>query len=175
MRLEIPCPHAWLLVLCLLAACGGAISGDRDMKKYLEFYFPTTGAASYTILYDWGEYLVITEAGPRDELHPDTEPYRGFVTMRPYPAEGTSVVPAPPIYCITPAGEVWTTTETAAVPAIKKRVEVQDKGGGTVLTTTIESPGEAVIDSFHDDREIWARFGTLEVKGGKTRFKAVRP
>lgn len=166
-----------LLALCRLAACGGDVpkGGDmKTMKKYLEFYFPTTGAASYNVVHEWGEYLITTEAGPDDQLHPDSEPYRGFVTMRPYVAAGRAIAPPPPVYCITPAGEVWTTADAAAIPAAKERVEVEDKGGGMTLTTTIESASEAVIDCFRESCEIWTRIGALEVKGGRTRFKPAR-
>ncbi|MDY0110019.1 MAG: hypothetical protein RBT60_08805 [Candidatus Krumholzibacteria bacterium] len=163
-----------VLPAVLLTACSVGNTGGGDMKKYLEFYFPTSGAASYSVVHDWGEYLIVTEAGPQDELHPDSEPYRGFVTMRPYIAAGRTVTPTPLIYCITPAGEVWATADLAAVPAAKTRVEVSDQGGGTTLTSTIESPSEAVIDCFREQPGIWTRFGRLEVKGGKTRFKAER-
>jgi len=141
------------------------------MVRYLEFYFPPSTAASYNVVHEWGQYLIVTEAGPEDSLHPDSEPYRGFMTFRPYVAEGRTVSPAPLIYCVTPQGEVWVTSDVAAVPATKRREEIVDRGGGSTTVTTIESPSEAVIDSFRENPEIWTRMGTLEVRGGSTRFR----
>ena len=158
--------------ILLLAACGGGGGAVGDMEEYLEFYFPATTAASYNVVHDWGEYLIIAGAGPEEVLHPDSEPYRGFVIMRPLVTANRTVTPTPPIYCVTPDGEVWITTDTAAIPAVKTREEVADQGDGMTVTTTIESQAEPVIDSFRENRAIWTRVGRLEVGGGSTSFKA---
>lgn len=168
-------PMRWIIRLAIVllpavAIAAGARRGT-DMTPYLEFYFPTTGQGIYHVVFDWGEYLILTEAGPDEDLHPDGEAFRGHVTMRPRVAEGKSG-PAT-IYCVTPAGEVWATDQGDSVPAAHHREEVV-REGTTTTTTTIESPGEAVILSLRESPAIWRRHGTLEVKRRKTTFRPSR-
>ena len=148
-----------------------------QLPKYMEFYYPATSTSkvTYNIIFDWGEYIITTEANLNAEVHKDSKPYLGYITMRPEIA-GTAPGTHPQIYLITPDGVVWENTTGENIPAISKREEVIEKKsefGISKLTNTIQSYSEPVIDHFLANPEKWTLFGNLEICKGKTKLKRV--
>ena len=159
----------FILPLAPLVIIGGCSeSTEEQMEKYLEFYFPSTGSYFYEIKFDWGTYLIVTEAKPGEEVHDDSKPYRGFVTMRPSVAGAGEE--SFPIYLVTPQGEVWTSNRHDAIPKEKQRKEVVVDGSST-MTSTITSASEPVIDDFLANKAQWKRHGSLTTKGDKSEFE----
>lgn len=159
------------LFLAVTIVTGQSKKTEKMMQDYLAFYFPATGESFYEITFDWGSYTFITGAGPDDELHPDSEPYRGFVTARPSPLnsdEGEM-----PSFLITPKGEVWVHQEQEGeIPEYNSREEKvveKDKYGTTTTTTTIQSPLEPLVDHFKEHPEGWNKYGVIQV-GKKSKF-----
>jgi len=134
------------------------------MRRYIEFYYPSTGESTYEIIFEWGLYSVITGPATDEKVHHDAEPYKGYLTMRPAVKEEKSA-PHFPIYLTTPKGVVWTIESYADIPETKSRKEVtveKGKSGTTTSTVTIESPLEPIIDHFSANPNKWKKYGTLE-------------
>ncbi|MCB0281593.1 MAG: hypothetical protein KDF60_03360 [Calditrichaeota bacterium] len=151
---------------------------EEQMQEYLEFYFPTTGQNSYEIVFEWGHYTISTGATANEELHPDSEPYRGYITMRPVISDSSKVQNLP-TYLVTPKGEVWRSFNTKEIRASSHREEITVEKTDTATNTTtvtIESVSEPVIDNFQENRQNWEKYGKLEAAvGGGSVFTAVKP
>jgi hypothetical protein len=141
---------------------------ESQMQDYLEFYYPTSGIYNYQISFEWGDYTIDTGASADEDLHPDSELYRGYITAR------TSILTTPEgeklhTYLVTPKGEVWI-TDAGDIPETKTRQEVvieKTDGGTSTSTTTINSSSEPVIDHFLNHKEAWKKYGTLKSTDGK--------
>ncbi len=113
-----------LAALCatvLLAGCEETL--DDQMTEYMEFYYPSTGAFWYDIAFDWGSYLITTHDKMDEEVHPDSERFRGYVTLRPTvtaPSEGLD----PKLFLISPQGEVWSIARSVDIAKSTSREEV---------------------------------------------------
>ena len=136
---------------------------EQQMNQYIEFYYPTTGEATYEINFDWGYYSIITGAGNEEELSPASEPYRGYITLRPRPnnEEDFKNFSA---YLITKNGEVWICKQANEIAPVKTREEIVVENQST-STTTINSPLEAVVDHFNANPSKWESYGTLKKQG----------
>jgi len=160
-----------LVGICLLLA-GCSKTEDEQMQEYIEFYYPTTGEFTYEILFDWGTYVITTGAGMDEELHPDSEPYKGYIVMRPSPKD-ESTAGAHLTYLITPDATVWT-NGTADIADVNTREEVvteKTEYGTSTQTTTIQSPLEPVVDHFKANKEAWTQYGVLEPAGAGYRLR----
>ena len=156
-----------ILVLAVtLAACSSSV--ESQMQEYLEFYYPSTGTFFYQIDFEWGSYMIDTGASADEELHPDSELYRGYITAR----TTTDITPEGEklyTYLVTPKGNVWI-TEAKDIPETKTRQEVIEEKtqyGTSTSTTTITSSSEPVIDNFLQNKENWKKYGTLKTTDGK--------
>ena len=160
-----------LTLLCLLViGCGK--STEEQMREYVEFYYPTTGEYSYDIVFDWGSYVVTTSHKPDEQVHPDSEPYKGYIVMRPSPKERSQN--QFPIYLIAPEGSVWTHPVSDDIPETKTREEVVTEKSGSVTstsTTTINSPLEPVVDHFLSNKSEWKDYGRLVKDGDGYKLK----
>jgi hypothetical protein len=156
------------LLLCFIALtilAGCTKSTEEQMKQYIEFYYPTTGEALYEINFDWGMYSIMTGAGNDDELSAESEPYRGYITMRPLSNDSSNKLP---VYLITKEGAVWTFEFPNEIAPVKTREEVtieQHGSGTTTNTVTINSPLEAVVDHFASNPSKWKAYGKLRKNG----------
>jgi hypothetical protein len=142
---------------------------ESQMQEYLEFYFPSTGTYYYQIDFDWGTYTIETGASADEELHPDSELYRGYITAR-TPLTVTPQGEKLYTYLVTPKGDVWITDATD-IPESKTRQEVVEEkteSGTSTSTTTITSSSEPVIDYFFSHKDAWKKYGTLKTIDGKT-------
>ncbi len=157
-----------LAALCatfLLAGCEETL--DDQMTEYMEFYYPSTGDFWYDIAFDWGSYLITTHDKMDEEVHPDSEPFRGYVTLRPTvatPAEGLD----PKLFLINPDGEVWTIERAVDIAKSTTREEVtveRVQGGTMTQTRTIQSESEPVILHFLANQGAWSRYGTMVADG----------
>jgi hypothetical protein len=154
-----------LVFVISLTACSNNV--ESQMQEYLEFYYPSTGTNFYQIDFEWGSYMIDTGASADEELHPDSELYRGYITAR------ASVAVTPGVeklytYLVTPKGNVWI-TEAKDIPETKTRQEVIEEKtqyGTSTSTTTISSSSEPVIDYFLQNKEAWRKYGTLKTTGG---------
>jgi len=150
-----------------LMACSKTV--ESQMQEYLEFYYPTSGTNYYQIAFAWGDYIIDTGASADEELHPDSELYRGYITARTSSAttpEGEKLY----TYLVTPKGEVWI-TDANDIPENKSRQEVvieKTDSGTSTSTTTINSTSEPVIDHFLNHKEAWKKYGTLKSTDGKS-------
>jgi hypothetical protein len=164
-----------IILTVFFTACEKTL--EQQMQEYMEFYFPTSGQYTYNIAFDWGEYIITTGATGEEELHPDSEPYRGYITMRPIISDST-LVQNLPTYLITPKGVVWQNFNTAGIPASSHREEITvEKSGSTTSTSTvtIESVSEPVIDNFQENKQNWEKYGKLEAAiGGGSVFTSVK-
>ncbi len=152
-------------IMCLLAS-GCSKSTEDQMKEYIEFYYPTTGEYTYDIVFDWGSYVITTSHKPDEQVHPDSEPYKGYIVMRPSLKDGSQS--EFPIYLITPEGSVWTHPASNDIPDTKTREEVVTEKSGSVTstsTTTINSPLEPAVDHFLANKNSWKEYGRLEKAG----------
>jgi hypothetical protein len=164
----------WLRLVLLLLVAGCSKSTDDRMREYLEFYYPTTGEYTYDIVFNWGSYVVTTSHKPDEEVHPDSEPYKGYIVMRPSPKESSEN--QFPIYLITPEGSVWTHPVSDAIAKTKTREEVLTEEGGSVTSTstaTIISPLEPVVDHFLSNKGEWKEYGRLEKDGDGFKLKTI--
>lgn len=163
-----------VLVAAFIGLAGCDRGPEGEIEDYLTFYYPTTGRVYYQMAYDWGDYLIETGPSADEELHPDSEPYRGFVTMR--PAAGAAPPdPAFAMYLATPEGEVWRadTGTDIAETSQREEVTVETTDNATATTTmTVQSYAEPVIDDFLANPDRWTRYGTLTVDGEETSFEA---
>jgi len=140
------------------------------MHEYIEFYYPSTGGFTYDIIFDWGSYIIVTGPNAEEKLNEDSEPYRGYIVMRPDPNPGGEQKNLP-IYLITPEGGVFTKIDNAEIPELKTREEViveKTEYGTSTMTTTLHSPLEPVVDDFLSNRDQWVPYGRVESSGGKT-------
>lgn len=143
------------------------------IKKYMEFYYPTTGKVTYNIVYDWGEYIITTEDKLDADVHTDSKPYLGYITFRPmisksYPEQKES------FYVITPEGDVWENKTGHGILERGNRQEITTKKtehGTSTKTLTFESVSEPIIDHFKAQPGQWKKLGILERHGNKTRLK----
>jgi len=141
---------------------------ESQMQDYLEFYYPTSGIYYYQINFEWGDYIIDTGASADEELHPDSELYRGYITAR----TSTAVTPEGEklhTYLVTPKGEVWI-TDASDIPETKTRQEVvieKTDSGTSTSTSTINSTSEPVIDHFLNHKDAWKKYGTLKSADGK--------
>ena len=155
-----------LLFLFMLVSCSKTV--ETQMQEYLEFYFPTSGIYNYQIAFDWGDYIIDTGASADEELQPDSEPYRGYITAR------TSVTATPDgeklfTYLVTPKGDVWITEAKDIAEASNRQEVVEEKTdyGTSTSTTTINSTLEPVVDHFLKHSEAWKKYGSLKSSDGK--------
>jgi len=155
-----------ILFLFILVSCTKTV--ETQMQKYLEFYYPTTGTNYYEIAFDWGDYIIDTGASADEELHSDSEPYRGYVTAR------TSVTATPDgeklyTYLVTPKGDVWITEAKDIAESSDRQEVVEEKTdyGTSTSTTTINSTLEPVVDHFLKHKESWKKYGSLKSSNGK--------
>ena len=145
---------------------------DSQIKKYLEFYYPTTGQITYNIVYKWGEYIITTHDKLNTKVHEDSKPYLGYITHRPIVTK-PDPNNKPKTYLITPQGAVWEHTGTTEIPERNHRVEEtveKHEHSTSTKTLTIESVSEPVIDHFLVNKAEWHQLGQLEVKGDKTKL-----
>jgi hypothetical protein len=161
---------AGILVILAFTACSDTV--ESQMQKYLEFYYPTSGKYFYQITFEWGDYTIDTGHKPDDDVHPDSEKYKGYVTAR------TSVEQTPEgeklfNYLVTPQGEVWI-TEARDIPEFSERQEVTEEKtnyGTSTRTSTINSSMEPVIEHFLAHKNAWRKYGTITASGGQSTLK----
>jgi len=147
-------------------------SQNLDLRKYMEFYYPSTSKATYEILFPWGTYIVTTEDTLTSEVHIDSRPYLGYITFRPMVSTPTSQI-QPSLFLITPDGIVWEHPFDQKIEKEKQRTELIKKehdAGITTTSMTIISISEPVIDHFKTNKHQWTRYGNLEIIKGKTRL-----
>ena len=160
------------LTLSYLVVAGCSKSTEDQMREYIEFYYPTTGEYTYEIVFDWGLYVITTSHKPDEQVHPDSEPYKGYIVMRPSPKESSQK--EFPLYLITPEGSVWTHAISDAIAETKTREEVVTEKSGSVTSTsitTINSPLEPVVDHFLSHKEEWKDHGRLVKDGDGYRLR----
>ncbi len=154
----------------------GAAAGYTDLmlKKYLEFYFPSSGRFIYEIAFDWSTYVITTHRKLDEQPHPDSRKYRGYVTMRPSlpEAEGKPLLH----YLATPKGEVWVIRDDAGIVKSRQRRE-EVKSGSMTATTIITSVSEPLIEHFLAQPSKWKKFGRLKINpdGKSSSFIAAAP
>ena len=155
-----------LLILAVgLTGCSKSV--ESQIQEYLEFYYPSSGIFFYQIDFDWGSYMIDTGASADEELNPDSELYRGYITAR-TSAETTPEGEKLYTYLVTPKGNVWI-TESKDIPETKTRQEVIEEKtdyGTSTSTTTITSSSEPVIDYFLQNKDAWKKYGTLKTTDG---------
>ena len=148
---------------------------NSQLKKYMEFYYPTTGQFTYNVAFDWGNYIITTENALTTQVHNDSKPYLGFITLRPVVKDSGSSE-KPMVYLITPRGEVWENSARSNIPQENTRVEEtveKTAHGKSTMSVTYTSVSEPVIDHFRTQPNEWTKLGQLEIKGKKTKFKSV--
>lgn len=106
-------------------------------------------------------------------MHADSEPYKGYVTLRPSADSDETGKPLM-IYLVTPDGDVWMRERDGSIPARRTRQEVT-VDGSTTMTTTIESAGEPVIDHFHANPQAWQPYARLVPSGDRHRLEKIPP
>lgn len=144
---------------------------EKMMQKYITFYYPTTNSSFYEIAFDWGIYNIVTGEAPDVHVHADSEPYKGFITMRPSVLSNSKEGNLPS-YLIDKDGNVWIHQETEnEIPQHSNREEVVKEGSMT-STTTINSNLEPLVDHFKVHPELWKKYGTVTTSsGGKNKLK----
>lgn len=150
----------------------GKDSLDTDLRKYMEFYYPSTSKTTYEVLFPWGTYVITTEDPLSAEVHEDSKPYQGYITFRPIVTNSSDQL-QPSLFVITPEGEVWENPSGEGIQKEKQRKEIvtEEHGSGIMTsTTTITSVSEPVIDHFKTNKDQWHRYGNLEILKGKTRL-----
>jgi len=155
---------------------GGDNKIEKQMKKYMEFYYPAPSQCRYHIEFDWGEYIITTETKQGSEGHEDSKKYQGYITMRPQIKKPSQDLKCS-IYLITPEGIVWENSMGQDIPEMIEREEVIEKKhehGVTRSMNTIKSYSEPVIDHFLDNKKKWSPYGQLEVQKGKTKLKLAK-
>ena len=156
------------ILVSLFGLLGCTKTVESQMQEYVEFYYPTSGTFFYQIAFEWGDYVIDTGASADEEIHPDSELYRGYITAR---TSSTVTPDGEKLYTwlVTPKGDVWI-TETRDIPETKTRKEVVEEkvqGGTSISTTTINSASEPVIDHFLENKDAWTKYGTLKSGDGK--------
>ena len=163
-----------LFLFILLSGC--TKTTEEQMQEYMEFYYPTSGEFTYNIVFEWGEYEIFTGAKMNEELHPDSELFKGFITFRPV-VTNSSFKETVAAYIITPGGEVWKTTQFDLIPETTTRKEVVEKKtdyGTSIQTRTITSSSEPLILSFKNNKEIWQKYGTLTVEADQSSLNKIQ-
>ena len=158
-----------ILTLALVTGLTGCSkSVESQMQQYLEFYYPTTGTYFYQIDFEWGSYMIDTGASADEELHHDSELYRGYITAR------TALATTPQgeklyTYLVTPKGTVWITDATDIAESKTRQEVVEEKTtyGTSTSTTTITSSSEPVIDHFLQNKQAWKKYGAMKSTDGK--------
>jgi len=163
-----------LLFFVILSGC--TKTTEEQIREYMEFYYPTTGEFTYIIEFEWGEYEIYTNAKMEEEMHVDSEPFKGFITFRPT-VTSTAFTEVATAYIITPDGEVWKTVMLDSIPESTIRKEVIEKKteyGTSTQTRSINSSSEPLILSLTNNNEIWEKYGTLTFDGDQSSFEAVK-
>jgi hypothetical protein len=156
----------------LLAGCS-EMTTEQKMQKYMESYYPSSGDNLYEVAFDWGAYVIKTEAVGGAAAQGVNTAYRGYIVMRPRP-KAKSTEQGLAVYLINPKGEVWKTGALAEIPLSKQRDEVvviKEGNSTSTSTKTIHSVSEPVIDHFLDKKSQWRRHGVLERNGDKSTLK----
>jgi len=142
---------------------------ESQMQEYIEFYYPSSGTFFYQIAFEWGDYMIDTGASSDEELHPDSELFRGYITAR---TSSTSTPEGEKLYTylVTPKGDVWITEATDIPETITRQEIIEEKTdyGKSTSTTTINSSSEPVIDHFLKNKDAWTKYGTLKSSDGKS-------
>jgi len=159
----------FLALLSVFGLLGCTKTVESQMQEYLEFYYPSSGTFFYQIAFEWGDYMIDTGASADEELHPDSELYRSFITARTsstVTAQGEKLY----TYLVTPKGDVWITDVTDIAETITRQEIIEEKTeyGTSTSTTTINSSSEPVIDHFLKNRGAWTKYGTLKSSDGKS-------
>ncbi len=147
-------------------------SQNPDLRRYMEFYYPSTSKATYEVLFPWGVYIITTEDPLASKVHEDSRPYLGYITFRPMVSTPSDQI-QPSFFLISPDGIVWEHPLDQEIPNEKQRKEIIEKERETSITTTtttITSVSEPVIDHFRSNKHQWTRYGNLEIVKGKTRL-----
>jgi len=163
-----------LFLFILLFGCSKTT--EEQVQEYMEFYYPTTGEFTYSIVFEWGEYEIFTGAKMDEKVHTDSEPFKGFITFRPF-VTNSAITETFPVFLITPNGEVWNTAQISSIPESITRKEVTEEKtefGISTQTRTIESTSEPVVLSFINNKPIWEKYGTLTTGVDKSTFTPVQ-
>src|SRR5260221_11896161 len=167
MKLQIPTKVIFITVILLM---GCKQTKTMEVQDYLEFYYPPLGINKempYEILFDWGKCVIVTGAGPKAKLSSESEPYRGYIAIRAIKSDSSNL-PNFPVYLVTSDGEVWTCESSNDIPRTKTRQELIVEVNGisrSTSTTEITSFVEPVVDHFISHRDLWRRFGKMELNG----------
>lgn len=155
-----------LVITMVLFGCSKA--PQEQVDEYMRFYYPAKTESYYSIIFDWGRYEIIPTDPVGSDVHEDSKPYLGYITMRPF----IKTPPAdfkPAIYVITSKGVVWSIGSDTDIPKDKQRNEVvvkKDKYGTATRTKTLTVPNEPIIDHFKTNPGAWQKYGTLKATGG---------
>ena len=159
-----------LLLFVLLSNC--TKTTEEQLQEYMEFYYPTSGEFTYNIIFEWGEYEIFTGAKMNEDLHPDSEPFKGFITFRPIVTDISFTEPVP-AFIITPEGKIWKSIQLDSIPESITRKEIIEKKtdyGTSTQTRTITSSSEPMILSFKNNKDIWVKYGNLTVGESQSNF-----
>lgn len=158
-------------IICIVFGVS-SITAQQDTQKlvdqYIEFYYPTTGPAFYEIVFDWGIYMIDTGHALEDSVHADSEPYKGYITMRPFVNEDETIEERY-TYIILANGDVWRTDATD-MEKTNPREEVvieKNENGTSTMTTTINSYLEPVVDHYLSNPSEWKEYGALVIRKNK--------
>ena len=141
---------------------------QKLVDQYIEFYYPTTGAYFYEIAFDWGMYMIDTGHALEDSVHVDSERYKGYITLRPFP-NGVQNAELLFTYIVLTDGDVWRTDATD-MEKTNPREEVvieKDEYGTSTMTTTINSYLEPVVDHYLSNPTQWEKYGSLVIRKNK--------
>ncbi len=161
-----------LFAVLFFISCEKSLQSQID--EYILFYYPTTSQYFYEISFDWGYYIIDTGPALDEVVHKDSEPYKGFITLRP---KVTSNAPQEKLatYLITPQGEVWKTFADD-IPESSSREEVVEEKteyGTSTSTTTINSTMEPVVNHFKTNKNFWQKYANIEGSEGNYSLKKV--
>jgi hypothetical protein len=151
---------------------------NDQTEQALAFYYPPAGfnaETGYEISYPWGLYVLTSGAGPKVKLSKEREVYRGYMTMRAFKSDSTSVDNYP-TYLVTKEGEVWVCDAIGDVERTRSREEVvvEEEGGATMTSTSVfNSSLEPIVDAFKANPALWKRYGKLE-PNGNDMYKLVK-
>jgi hypothetical protein len=141
----------------------------------MEFYYPSTGKITYSIIFPWGEYIITTEAKLDSAVHGDSKPYLGYITLRPIIKKSVPNLETP-FFIITPRGDVWKNRTGQGIDDVKERQEIiikKTEHSTQKTTTTIQSVSEPLIDDFKEHPERWKRYGKLDINKGDAKLVIV--
>lgn len=160
------------IALVALGGCGQASTQDL-VDDYLAFYYPTSGQFYYIVNFEWGSYTIDTFPKAEEQVHPDSAPYKGFITLRPSAETDAQNKPLH-IFLVTAAGDVWMRAPDGSIPASSTRQEVvkeETENGVSTVTSTIVSAGEPVIDDYLENPDNWQPYGRLVASGDGYRLQ----